>query len=428
MSAVNSVLDIMFVTVIKWFRGFILNLKLPIVKLLIPWKFSILASFKKFANLGNLPPNKDLIEINCHGGIRTTNKILELLLENGCDLAEPGEFTKRAFLNGRIDLTKAEAVNDLINATNDSARKMAMNSVSGKLYEKINILRNKLVKIMSNIEVNIDYPEYTDEIVVTDNMMDKFLKEINLELNKIIKDSENAQIIKNGVNVGIVGKPNVGKSSLLNAFLDEDKAIVTNIAGTTRDIVEGSINLSGITINFIDTAGIRTTDNEVEKIGVNKSKKIIDDADFIILVLNNNEILSKDEKEIIANLNVDNSVIFVNKSDLENKLELKREHVSGNTVSLDGLENLKEKILEKLKVSEILNEDMTYLGNNRQIELMKKAEFSIKNAIDAQKNDVPMDLIEIDLRNAWEFLGLITGEYYENELVDNIFSNFCLGK
>ncbi|MFI3260771.1 MAG: tRNA uridine-5-carboxymethylaminomethyl(34) synthesis GTPase MnmE [bacterium] len=371
---------------------------------------------------------EDLIEINCHGGYRTTSKILELLLEKGCSLAEPGEFTKRAFLNGRIDLTKAEAVNDLINATSESARKMYMNSVSGKLYTKINNLRENIAGILANIEVNIDYPEYQDEVIVTDEMIDNYLEDINIELEKIIKDSENARIIKDGINIAIIGKPNVGKSSLLNAFLDEEKAIVTNIPGTTRDIVEGSISLNDIKINFIDTAGIRETEDVVEKIGVEKSKNQIKKADFVLMVVNNNDILTKEEEEMIESLESDKSLIFINKSDLEGKVKVGFDHVKGNTISAEGIDELKEKLVDKLRIKEILNEDMTYLGNMRQVELMKKTYVSINSAMDSKNNMMPIDIIEIDLKNAWQFLGEITGEFYEDELVDKIFSNFCLGK
>ena len=371
---------------------------------------------------------EDVVEINCHGGINTTNKVLEILLENEATLAEPGEFTKRAFLNGRIDLTKAEAVNDLIMSQTDSARKMALNAVNGKLYKKINLLRDNLVKIISNIEVNIDYPEYTDEVLVTEDMMEKYLSEMQESLNKIIEESENGRIIKNGINIAIIGKPNVGKSSLLNAFLNEDKAIVTNIAGTTRDIVEGSITLKGILLNFIDTAGIRNTDDIVEKIGVEKSRKLKDSADLVILVLNNNETLSNEDRKLINELITEKSIIFVNKSDLESKIDLENEVVFGNTIEINGIDTLKNKIVEKLNIDNILASDLTYLANTRQVELMKKVIISINNATDALKNNVPVDIIEIDLKNAWKYLGEITGEYYTDELVDNIFKNFCLGK
>ncbi len=372
---------------------------------------------------------EDLVEINCHGGISTTTKVLELLLENGADLAEPGEFTKRAFLNGRIDLTKAEAVNDLILAKHDSSRTMALNAVNGRLYAKINKLREKISKIISNIEVNIDYPEYTDEVEVTEEMIDKFLTEINTDLAEIIKDSENGQLIKNGIKVAIVGRPNVGKSSLLNAFLDEEKAIVTNIPGTTRDVVEGSVMIDNIELHFIDTAGIRETENIVEKIGVEKSKKAYENADLVIIVLNNNEQLTLEDEYLINNADIEKTLIFINKNDLEKKLDINHNDiVYGNTLSVNGIDELKNKISEKLKISEILSKDMTYLCNIRQINLAKKAYKSIETAIKSKEEKIELDLIEIDIKNAWQFLGELTGEFYEDELVDKIFANFCLGK
>ncbi len=371
---------------------------------------------------------EDIIEINCHGGISTTNKVLELLLENGCRLAEPGEFTKRAFLNGRIDLTKAEAVNDLLNSKTDKSRDMAMNAINGRLYNKINDLREDISKVLSNIEVNIDYPEYTDEIEVTDSLIDKYLIDINKKLKQIIIDSESGQIIKNGIKVAIIGRPNVGKSSLLNAFLDENKAIVTNIPGTTRDIVEGSIKLSGIELHFIDTAGIRNTEDIVEKIGVEKSIEISKTADLVIIVLNNNEKLTEEDSKLINNISNSKKLIFVNKNDLEQKLKIEEEVIYGNTMSLNGIEELKDKIVKKLKFEEILSKDLIFLGNIRQINLVKKASKSLENAINGKENNMPIDLIEIDIKNAWQYLGELTGEFYEDELVDKIFSNFCLGK
>lgn len=374
---------------------------------------------------------EDTIEINCHGGVSTTKKIMEVLLANGCRLAEPGEFTKRAYLNGRINLLEAESVNDLIIAKTDAARTLAINNVDGKLTKQISNLREKIAKILANIEVNIDYPEYNDELEVTKDLMHSYLDEINKELIKLVNGSKNGRIIKNGVNVAIIGKPNVGKSSILNSLLDEEKAIVTNIPGTTRDIVEGSITLNGVAINFIDTAGIRKTEDIVEKIGVDKSKKTAENADIILFVLNNNEAISEEEKVMLEKYNNDKLIVFVNKMDLESKLiipENIKDIVYGNTIDINGLDKLKERITEKLNLSNIVNKDMSYLCNLREIDLVNKAYESLKNAQSNLDAGFSVDMIEIDLKSAWDYLGEIMGDSYEGELVDKIFSNFCLGK
>lgn len=374
---------------------------------------------------------EDTIEINCHGGVSTTKKIMEVLLANGCRLAEPGEFTKRAYLNGRINLLEAESVNDLIIAKTDAARTLAINNVDGKLTKQISNLREKIAKILANIEVNIDYPEYTDELEVTEDLMHSYLDDINKELLKLVNGSKNGRIIKNGVNVAIIGKPNVGKSSILNSLLDEEKAIVTNIPGTTRDIVEGSITLNGVAINFIDTAGIRETEDIVEKIGVDKSKKTAENADIILFVLNNNDIISEEEKAMLEKYNNDKLIVFVNKMDLESKLiipENIKDIVYGNTIDINGLEKLKERIIEKLNLSNIVNKDMSYLCNLREIDLVNKAYEALKNAQSNLDAGFSVDMIEIDLKSAWDYLGEIMGDSYEGELVDKIFSNFCLGK
>ena len=374
---------------------------------------------------------EDTIEINCHGGVNTTKKIMEILLATGCRLAEPGEFTKRAYLNGRINLLEAESVNDLIIAKTDAARTLAINNVDGKLTKQISNLREKIAKILANIEVNIDYPEYTDELEVTEDLMHGYLDEINKELLKLVNGSKNGRIIKNGVNVAIIGKPNVGKSSILNSLLDEEKAIVTNIPGTTRDIVEGSITLNGVAINFIDTAGIRETEDIVEKIGVDKSKKTAENADIILFVLNNNEAISEEEKAMLEKYNNDKLIVFVNKMDLESKLiipENIKDIVYGNTIDINGLEKLKERITEKLNLSNIVNKDMSYLCNLREIDLVNKAYEALKNAQSNLDAGYSVDMIEIDLKSAWDYLGEIMGDSYEGELVDKIFSNFCLGK
>ena len=374
---------------------------------------------------------EDTIEINCHGGVNTTKKIMEILLANGCRLAEPGEFTKRAYLNGRINLLEAESVNDLIIAKTDAARTLAINNVDGKLTKQISTLREKIAKILANIEVNIDYPEYTDELEVTEDLMHGYLDEINNELEKLVLGAKSGRLIKNGVNVAIIGKPNVGKSSILNALLDEEKAIVTNIPGTTRDIVEGTITLNGVAINLIDTAGIRETEDVVEKIGVDKSKKTADAADIILLVLNNNESISEEEKLMLEKYNNEKLIVFVNKMDLEQRLMLPnniKDVIYGNTIEISGLDKLKGRIIEKLDLKNIVNKDMSYLCNLREIDLVNKAHEALKNAQYNLDAGFSVDMIEIDLKSAWDYLGEIMGDSYEGELVDKIFSNFCLGK
>ena len=356
---------------------------------------------------------EDTVEINCHGGKSTTEKVLEILLANGCRLAEPGEFTKRAFLNGRINLLEAESVNDLIVAKTDAARTLAINNVDGILTKKIRNIREKIVKILANIEVNIDYPEYQDEVQVTHDLMDEYLTDITKELKSLVDGARNGRIIKEGINIAIIGRPNVGKSSILNHLLDEEKAIVTDIPGTTRDIVEGSITLNGVAINFIDTAGIRETDDVVEKIGVDRSKRSADQADIVLFVANNNEKLTKEDLELLEKYDSENLIFFINKSDLEQKIEItgniSREIIWGNTVDVNGLDSLKNAIKNKLKLDSIINKDMSYLSNIRQIDLVNKANSAIENAYASLKNGMPIDMIEIDLRSAWEYLGEIIG-------------------
>lgn len=375
---------------------------------------------------------EDTIEINCHGGVNTTKKILEVLLANGARLAEPGEFTKRAYLNGRINLLEAESVNDLIVAKTDAARTLAINNVDGNLSKKIKNIRSKIAKILANIEVNIDYPEYTDEVEVTESLMQEYLDDITKELDDLVNGARNGRIIKEGVNVAIIGKPNVGKSSILNHLLDEEKAIVTNIPGTTRDIVEGSITLNGVQINFIDTAGIRETLDVVEKIGVDKSIKTASNADVVLLVISNEIGLSEEEINLFDEYNKDNLIVFINKDDLNGNLvlpdKIKEKAIKGNTLSLNGLDNLKEAIKETLELDNIVNKDMSYLSNVRQIDLVNKASVALKNAKDNLNKGYSVDVIEIDLKSAWDYLGEIMGDAYQDELVDEIFSNFCLGK
>ena len=374
----------------------------------------------------------DLVEINCHGGISTTNKILEVLINKGCRLAEPGEFTKRAFLNGRIDLIEAESIGDLINSETDKSRNLSLNGVTGNITNMINDIRKKLVSISANIEVNIDYPEYEDAVVLTNELIKPKIIDIKKDLEKLLKESVNGKLIKNGIDVAIIGKPNVGKSSLLNTLLEEDKAIVTNVAGTTRDIVEGKIVLEGIVLNLIDTAGIRETQDIVEQIGVNKSKEIIEKADLIILVLNNNEKLTTEEKDLINNIKDKNLIVYINKNDLEQKIEEKeidcKNIVKGNTKEYKNLEELKKKIIELFNLEQLESGNMNYLSNSRQISLVKKALESLDNCLNQIKNNIEIDLLAIDIKECYDLLGEIIGTTYKDELLDEIFANFCLGK
>ncbi len=375
---------------------------------------------------------EDVVEINCHGGIATTNKVLELLLTNDCRQAEPGEFTKRAFLNGRINLMEAEAVADLINGKTEEARRVAMSQMQGAGSKLISKLREDLVGLISNIEVNIDYPEYQDiyEVTVKD-IKDKIIYFRN-SLEKIIKEYENGRILTDGIKTVIVGRPNVGKSSILNKLLDYDKAIVTDIPGTTRDIVEGNISFNGILLNIIDTAGIRETEDVVEKIGVNISLSKIDEADLVLVILNNNEELNDVDLDILDKTKDKTSIIVINKNDLDSKIDLSkledREIVYTNTVDLEGIDTLKEKITELFKLEEIKKQDYNYITNIRQISKIKECLKRIEDIKESLDNETPLDMIEIDLRDIWDILGEIIGESYTEELLDELFSKFCVGK
>ena len=372
---------------------------------------------------------EDIVEINSHGGISTTKKILEILIANGIRLAEPGEFTKRAFLNGRLDLTEAQAVNSLIKSRTDLERKLALNTLSGKVSKKINNVREIIVELLANIEVNIDFPEYEDALEITLENLPPKLKEIKKELESLIEEGKIGKIVENGIKVAIVGRPNVGKSSILNALLNKNKAIVTDIAGTTRDIVEGEVELKGIALKFIDTAGIRKTKDVVEKIGVDKSLEVIDESDLVIHVLNNNETLTEEDQEIMEKIKDKTHIIFINKSDLPTKLKITKDDiVKGNTVDLNGLDKLKDKIGELFDLERINNSNLEVVSSAREIGLLNEALNSIDQALNNVSSKLPIDMIAIDIKKAWDLLGEITGESYQDELLDTLFSKFCLGK
>ncbi len=374
---------------------------------------------------------EDIVEINCHGGIMSTNKILELLLTTDIRLAEPGEFTKRAFLNGRIDLTQSEAIMDLIESKSEEARKLAVDQLSGKTSNLIKKFREELKDIISNIEVNIDYPEYQDIEEFTKEKMQKTLPQLKEKLTNLLEKSQNMNIIKDGIKTVIVGKPNVGKSSILNLFLEHDKAIVTDIPGTTRDIVEGEVYLNGMLLNMIDTAGIRESSDKVENIGVKKSIELIQDADLVILVLDSSKELEKEDYEIIDKLKNKKYITVLNKNDLKQKINIKEKLeniVSTNTNSEQGIIDLQNKIKELFDLEEISKKDYNYLTNTRQLTLVKKAIKSLTEAEKALKNGLPIDIIEVNIKEAFDLLGEIIGEVYDEEILDHLFENFCVGK
>ena len=375
---------------------------------------------------------EDIVEINTHGGIASTNKVLELCLVNGARLAQPGEFTKRAFLNGRIDLTEAEAIEDVINSSTDKSLILSMNQLTGSLKNLITETRKDIMGLIANIEVNIDYPEYEDAEDITLKRLKEKLLPIKSKLEELLKNSNDAKIIKDGINICMIGRPTVGKSSLLNTFLEEDKAIVTDIAGTTRDIVEGETIINGIKINFLDTAGIRETANVVEKIGVDKSKKIINTADLIILVLNNNEKLTPDDLDLLDLIKDKNYIIFVNKNDLPANIDLPigkyTNVVYGNTLTTAGIKELKEMITTIFNLEKINTNDPTYITNARHKALIEVALNYLNSALENIDNGYSVDMLEIDIRACWDTLGEIIGATYKDELLDELFSNFCLGK
>ena len=374
---------------------------------------------------------ENIVEINSHGGIATTNRILQLLLTNGARLAEPGEFTKRAFLNGRIDLIEADGIMNLIESKNEKSRQLSINQLSGKVSKLIQDLRDNLVSVISNIEVNIDYPEYEDIEELTNETIYPELLNFKKKLINIINKSKDSKIINQGINVCIIGRPNVGKSSLLNTLIEEDKAIVTDIEGTTRDIVEGKITLNGIILNIIDTAGIRETDNLVEKIGVEKSLDIINKSDLIILMLNNNEALTEEDKNLLNLIKDKTNIILVNKNDLDTKIDYST--LPNNVIKIsvnndDGIDELKNRIIELFNLGNLETDDLTYLSDARSIALLEQSLNKIDDSITSIKNNEPIDMVELSLKESWNLLGEIIGETYTDELIDELFSRFCLGK
>lgn len=380
---------------------------------------------------------EDTVEINCHGGIVAVNQILEVALEVGARLAEPGEFTKRAFLNGRIDLSQAEAVMDIIQAKSSRAKDLALSQLEGKLSKKIQNLRQSMLKTLAAIEVTIDYPEYDEAEELTLKEIKTTARDIQSQINRLLQESKQGKILREGIKTAIIGRPNVGKSSLLNVLLQEDKAIVTSIAGTTRDTIEETLTIRGIPLTLIDTAGIRETDDLVEQIGVKRSQEAIDRSDLILLVLNQSQELTEEDKKLLALTKEKKRIILLNKSDLESRLNLTEleETLNGQsqviTTSMltdQGIEDLEEAILTLFMTGKIDEKDMTYVSNARHIQLLKEALKALDDVLEAADMGVGVDLIQIDLTRAWDLLGQITGESAPDELLNQLFSQFCLGK
>mgnify|MGYP001171178782 CR=1 FL=1 len=378
---------------------------------------------------------EDVVEISCHGGIVAVRRILELVLNHGARLAEPGEFTKRAFLNGRIDLAQAEAVMDLIRSKSDRASSLAMKQVEGELSRKIRSLRETLVETMAHIEVNIDYPEHDVE-ELTNAYIQEQCKGLLQEIERLLASSRQGKVLREGITTAIAGKPNVGKSSLLNTLSRENKAIVTDIPGTTRDVIEEYITIRGIPIKLLDTAGIRETADIVEKIGVEKSKSALAEADLILFVLNCNEPLSDDERKLMDQLRHKQTLVIVNKIDLPQRLDIdevrrrfdERRIIRMSVKTGEGLERLEKAISDLFFSGEIESGGMTVVSNVRHIHLLQQAKKALEDALQGAALRMPIDMIQIDLRNAWERLGEIIGDTVSETLIDEIFSRFCLGK
>lgn len=377
---------------------------------------------------------EDTVEINCHGGIVVTNRILQLLLANGARMAEPGEFTKRAFVNGRIDLTQAESVMDIVRAKTDKARQVAVNQLAGGLLEKIRGMRQEILDTLANVEVNIDYPEY-DADQITADQMSNTSKSVIQKIDQLLKTAQEGKIMRNGLATAIVGRPNVGKSSLLNYLTQEDKAIVTDVAGTTRDTLEEYVSVEGVPLKLIDTAGIHHTEDKVEKIGVERSKAAIAKADLILLLLNASEELTPEDRNLLKYTDNKKRIIILNKTDLGQKIN-KAEIEALTDSPIINTSILQNKNLDQLE--ELINtlffagiensNDQVMVTNQRQAGLLEKAKKQLQDVINAVAGGVPVDIAQIDFTGAWNTLGEITGESAPDELITQLFSQFCLGK
>ncbi|MGM7637459.1 tRNA uridine-5-carboxymethylaminomethyl(34) synthesis GTPase MnmE [Bacillus sp. Hm123] len=379
---------------------------------------------------------EDVVEINCHGGLVSVNRGLQLVLNQGARLAEPGEFTKRAFLNGRIDLSQAEAVMDLIRAKTDRAMNVALNQMEGRLSKLIRKLRQEILEILAHVEVNIDYPEYDDVEEMTHRVLLEKSTHVKSEIDKLLRTSEQGKILREGLSTVIIGRPNVGKSSLLNALVHENKAIVTDIPGTTRDVIEEYVNVRGVPLRLVDTAGIRETEDIVERIGVERSRQVLKEADLILLVLNYSDLLTMEDENLFEAVSGMDVIVIVNKTDLEQKIDMDRvralahdkQLVTTSLLEEQGIDELEESISSLFFSGSIEASDMTYVSNSRHIALLHQALTSITDAIENTEMGTPIDIVQIDLTRTWELLGEIIGESVHESLIDQLFSQFCLGK
>nr|WP_330389038.1 tRNA uridine-5-carboxymethylaminomethyl(34) synthesis GTPase MnmE [Tepidibacter thalassicus] len=378
---------------------------------------------------------EDVIEINCHGGFLSVKKILELVLKKGARLAEPGEFTKRAFLNGRIDLSQAEAVIDVIRAKTDLSYDIAQNQLEGSLSSQIKKLRDKATEILAHIEVSIDFPDEDVEHITYETLYNKS-QELKNDIVKLYETAETGKIMRDGLKTVIVGKPNVGKSSLLNAILKESRAIVTDIPGTTRDVIEEFVNIKGIPLKIIDTAGIRETDDIVEKIGVEKSKEFFEKADLVILVLDASRELSEEDIDILQKIKDRQAIVLINKSDLPSKLdeEIIKEYIDEHriikisAIQRIGIEKLEDEIANMVYKGDVSQKNTVMITNIRHKNALKKAIDSINDGIKAIKENMPLDFIEVDFKDVWTYLGEVSGDTVSEDLLDTIFRDFCIGK
>ena len=375
---------------------------------------------------------EDIIEINTHGGIAVTNEILQLAIREGARLAEPGEFTKRAFLNGRVDLTQAEAVMDIIRAKTDKAMNIAVKQLDGSLSDLINNTRQEILNTLAQVEVNIDYPEYDDVEEATTAVVREKTMEFEQLLTNLLRTARRGKILREGISTAIIGRPNVGKSSLLNNLLREDKAIVTDIAGTTRDVIEEYVNINGVPLKLIDTAGIRETDDLVEQIGVERSKKALKEADLVLLVLNASEPLTAQDRQLLEISQDTNRIILLNKTDLPEVIEtseLPEDVIRISVLKNQNIDKIEERINNLFfENAGLVEQDATYLSNARHISLIEKAVESLQAVNEGLELGMPVDLLQVDLTRTWEILGEITGDAAPDELITQLFSQFCLGK